>query len=72
MKNRLDQEEAKLRRRLLFRILRGFNFDAPRFGGETISDPIPRHLLGRDADYFNPSRSPLSPGNLSSSNLSRS
>jgi hypothetical protein len=56
MLDRLEQEEAKLRRRLLFRILRGFNFDAPRFGGETISDPIPRHLLGKDADYRLPQR----------------
>lgn len=56
MLDRLEQEEAKLRRRLLFRILRGFNFDAPRFRGEIISDPIPRHLLGKEADYSLPQR----------------
>ncbi|KPD14098.1 hypothetical protein [Phaeobacter sp. 11ANDIMAR09] len=56
MMDRLEREEAELRRRLLFRILRGFNFDAPRFGGETISDPIPPHLLGQDADYRLPQR----------------
>ena len=51
MTDQLEQEEAALRRRLLFRMLRGFNFDAPRFGSETISDPIPRHLVERDPDY---------------------
>lgn len=51
MTDHLEQEEAALRRRLLFRMLRGFNFDAPRFGGEKISDPIPRHLIGRDSEY---------------------
>ncbi len=49
MMDQLEQEEAALRRRLLFRMLRGFNFDAPRFGHETISDPIPRHLVERDS-----------------------
>ena len=57
MFDRLEQEEAKLRRKLLFRILRGFNFDAPKFKTETISDPIPRQLLGKDADYRPPERS---------------
>lgn len=52
--NRLDQEEAALRRRLLFRMLRGFNFDKPSFRSEVISDPIPRHLVGKDCEYFPP------------------
>ncbi|EAQ47112.1 MAG: peptidyl-tRNA hydrolase [Roseobacter sp. MedPE-SWde] len=56
MLDRLEQEEARLRRRLLFRILRGFSFDAPKFGGETITDPIPPQLLGKDADYLLPQR----------------
>lgn len=54
--NRLDHEEAMLRRRLLFRMLRGFNFDNPRFRSETISDAIPRELINRDCAYFPPQR----------------
>lgn len=50
--SRLDREEATLRRKLLFRMLRGFSFDNPRFRSETISDPIPRHLLGRENEYL--------------------
>jgi hypothetical protein len=69
MTDQLEQEEAALRRRLLFRMLRGFNFDAPRFGSEPISDPIPRHLVGRDSEYrlrqdlssHAPRQQPLSP-----------
>jgi len=34
-----SHEELALRRRLLFRLLRGFDFDAPRFSGEMITDP---------------------------------
>lgn len=36
----LDKEEAALRRRALFRLLRRFDFDAPEFRGEAISDPV--------------------------------
>lgn len=52
--NRLDHEEAALRRRLLFRMLRDFNFDKPSFRSEVISDPIPRDLVGKDCEYFPP------------------
>jgi hypothetical protein len=34
------REELLLRRRLLFRLLRGFDFNAPEFHGEMISDPF--------------------------------
>ena len=37
----LEKEEAALRRRALFRLLRRFDFDAPEFKGEAISDPVP-------------------------------
>ncbi len=36
----LAKEEAALRRRALFRLLRRFDFDAPEFRGEAISDPV--------------------------------
>jgi hypothetical protein len=38
-------EETALRRRFLFRLLRGFNFDKPLYQGEAISDPVPRALI---------------------------
>lgn len=34
------KEEAALRRRALFRLLRRFDFDAPEFRGEAISEPV--------------------------------
>ncbi len=33
-------EELQLRRRLLFRLLRDFDFEAPVFHGEMITDPF--------------------------------
>jgi len=34
-------EEVALRRKLLFRLLRDFDFSRPRVKGEFISDPVP-------------------------------
>jgi hypothetical protein len=34
-------EEVALRRKLLFRLLRDFDFSRPRLKGEFISDPVP-------------------------------
>lgn len=36
----LSQEEVVLRRKLLFRLLRDFDFARPRLRGEFISDPV--------------------------------
>ncbi|AZV78862.1 peptidyl-tRNA hydrolase [Parasedimentitalea marina] len=41
-------EEVALRRRLLFRLLRRFNFDKPLYKSEAISDPVPRALITSD------------------------
>ena len=49
-------EETALRRRLLFRLLRGFNFDAPRHLGEAISDPVPKALITPEYQLFAPER----------------
>lgn len=46
----LENEELALRRRLLFRLLRGFNFDRPIYQGEAISDAVPSALI--TADYM--------------------
>ena len=35
-----SQEEVALRRRLLFRLLRDFDFSRPRLKGEFITDPV--------------------------------
>ena len=37
----LDLQELVLRRRLLFRLLRGFDFDAPVARNEAISETVP-------------------------------
>lgn len=34
-----SMEEVALRRRLLFRLLRNFDFQSPAFAGETLYDP---------------------------------
>jgi hypothetical protein len=41
------REERALRLRLLFRLLRDFNFNAPRFHGEMISDPVATDQRGQ-------------------------
>ncbi|NIZ60128.1 peptidyl-tRNA hydrolase [Sedimentitalea sp. CY04] len=49
-------EETALRRRLLFRLLRGFNFDEPQYRGEAISEPVPKALI--TTDYLRYDRGP--------------
>ncbi|KAE9627629.1 peptidyl-tRNA hydrolase [Parasedimentitalea maritima] len=44
----IDSEETVLRRRMLFRLLRGFNFDNPEFRGEKITDLVPDQLMASD------------------------
>jgi len=39
-------EELRLRRLLLFRLLDGFDFDAPVFHGEMITEPAPLDQRG--------------------------
>ena len=41
-----EYDELRLRRRLLFRLLKDFDFDAPEFQGEMISEP-----MGLDAEW---------------------
>jgi len=40
-------EEVALRRKLLFRLLRDFDFSKPKIAGEMISDPVPPGRAGR-------------------------
>jgi len=40
-------EEVALRRKLLFRLLRDFDFARPRLKGEFISDPVPSESVAR-------------------------
>jgi hypothetical protein len=54
----LDKEEAALRRRALFRLLRRFDFDAPEFRGEAISAPV--HERVSAPEYEQPCHSTLS------------
>lgn len=60
----LYDEEIALRRRLLFRLLRGFNFDKPVYQAEAISDPVPKSLITGDYLRFDdrqaePAQAPL-------------
>jgi hypothetical protein len=50
MNNALGKEELDLRRRLLFRLLRQFDFDAPQFPHECIADPV---MAGWTTEYEN-------------------
>lgn len=45
----ISKEETALRRRFLFRLLRRFDFSAPRFRGEHISDAFPDGLRPKNA-----------------------
>ncbi len=52
-----DPIEITLRRKLLFRLLRNFDFDNPRFHDAPISDPIPdADLLPADEFLFRPTQ----------------
>lgn len=61
MRASLDREETALRRRLLFRLLRGFDFDAPRYHGEAISDAVPKALVTQEFTRFDGPRDPVLP-----------
>lgn len=41
----LDLQELTLRRRMLFRLLNGFDFDAPVARNEAISETVPAWML---------------------------
>ncbi len=48
----IHDEETALRRRLLFRLLRGFSFDKPVFQSEAISEAVPRSLITPEYQRF--------------------
>ena len=53
MGDEIDREETKLRRRLLFRLLKSFDFDNPVLKErEVISAPLPPYLCSVSADAF--------------------
>ncbi|KIC17534.1 hypothetical protein [Leisingera sp. ANG-Vp] len=52
MQDALEQEELALRRRLLFRLLRGHRFDRPDFKTEAISDLVPQGMIKTGAELF--------------------
>ncbi|PCJ09430.1 MAG: hypothetical protein COB16_04520 [Rhodobacteraceae bacterium] len=54
----IDDEETVLRRRLLFRLLRGFNFDKPVYQAEAISEPVPSALITPEYRRFEGRRAP--------------
>ncbi|WP_264213754.1 hypothetical protein [Leisingera thetidis] len=56
MQDALEREELALRRRLLFRLLRGQRFDRPAFSTEAISDPVPKGLIAPGDSLFKPPR----------------
>lgn len=53
MLRNLETEEMALRRRLLFRLLRRFDFDEPSPCGEMISEPVPEHLAASEYSRAN-------------------
>ncbi|AHD00882.1 hypothetical protein [Leisingera methylohalidivorans] len=57
MDNALEQEELALRRRLLFRLLRGHRFDTPAFKTEAISDLVPQGMIKPGNGLFAPAGS---------------
>ncbi|KIC19602.1 MULTISPECIES: hypothetical protein [unclassified Leisingera] len=52
MQDALESEELALRRRLLFRLLRGQRFDRPDFKTEAISELVPKGLIGPGDSLF--------------------
>ncbi|MDC0656466.1 hypothetical protein N6L27_00465 [Leisingera sp. SS27] len=52
MQDALESEELALRRRLLFRLLRGHRFDRPSFRTEAVSDLVPTGLLQPEKSLF--------------------
>ncbi|MFW8593285.1 hypothetical protein [Cribrihabitans neustonicus] len=58
MRVSLYREETALRRRLLLRLLRGFDFDAPRYQSEAVTDAVPKALLTPEFTRFDGHRGP--------------
>jgi len=56
MQNALEREELALRRRLLFRLLRGHKFEKPAFRTEAITDLVPRGMIAPGTGLFNQPR----------------
>ncbi|MEX0301379.1 MAG: hypothetical protein AB3N24_03045 [Leisingera sp.] len=54
MLDALEQEELALRRRLLFRLLRGHRFDRPEFKTEAIADLVPHGMIAPGTGLFKP------------------
>ncbi|KIC37322.1 hypothetical protein [Leisingera sp. ANG-M7] len=52
MLDALESEELALRRRLLFRLLRGHRFDRPDFRTEAVSELVPAGLLAPEKNLF--------------------
>ncbi|KIC08325.1 hypothetical protein RA19_20345 [Leisingera sp. ANG-M1] len=52
MQDALELEELSLRRRLLFRLLRGHRFDRPKFKTDAISDLVPQGMIQTGAEMF--------------------
>ena len=52
MDHALDREELQLRRKLLFRILKSFDFDKPLLKYELITAPVARFLELEECDEF--------------------
>lgn len=48
----LEREELALRRRLLFRLLRGHRFDRPDFRTEAIAEIVPKGLIAPGSGLF--------------------
>ncbi|MBY6055833.1 hypothetical protein [Leisingera daeponensis] len=54
MQDALESEELALRRRLLFRLLRGQRADRPAFRTEAISELVPAGLIAPGESLFKP------------------
>lgn len=52
MDDELESEELALRRRLLFRLLRGHRFDRPNFRTEAIAELVPKGLIAPGRSLF--------------------
>lgn len=62
MDDNLEREELALRRRLLFRLLRGHRFDRPEFRTEAIADIVPKGLIAPGSSLFGTPGKPVRPG----------
>ncbi|UWQ55393.1 hypothetical protein [Leisingera caerulea] len=52
MDDDLEREELALRRRLLFRLLRGHRFDRPDFRTEAIAEIVPEGVIAPGRSLF--------------------